>query len=229
MALLEPGQRRAVADQHLGAGMEALQESLDILLDRDPADIEQQRPLEARESGMMRRLGAEMAEVDPPAPAPGLGDAMGVQLPFDRGGRNQNRGSGRMEPANVAPEPAGRQAGAPGDIIGKLGVIGGGERPAAAQAPGTRGQAERSFGGDVDGVRSGGDDPLRHPAAACHGQPDLRIGRAADRAELVGGDRPHFMAHRDQLGAHRLQRPHDAVDLRRPGVGNDQDAHQAAA
>ena len=71
-------------------------------------------------------------------------EKLGVKLALDgRRGDHDCLGS-TVEPADVAPEPAGGQMRALGNIIGELRVIGGGEGQAALQAPGARGAAQRS-------------------------------------------------------------------------------------
>src|SRR3546814_9742178 len=97
----------------------------------------------------------------------------------------------RMEPANVAPEPLRRRAGPLREIFGKLGVIGGGERPLALQAPAPRRETKRSLRSDMDGVGRRRRDPLADPLFARQGEADGGIGRAWHRRELIGRSEEH--------------------------------------
>src|SRR3546814_6391961 len=62
------GERRAVADDHLGAGMAGVKESLDILLDRDAHHIELNGAGQVGERGMGCAVGTEARMVDPALP-----------------------------------------------------------------------------------------------------------------------------------------------------------------
>ena len=70
-------------------------------------------------------------------------------------------------------------------------------------------------------------DHARAAARRQQRQADLRIGRAGQGAEAVGRDdmRPRGPS-RVSSSARARQRAHHAVDLRPPGVGDDEDAHQ---
>ncbi len=87
--------------------------------------------------------------------------------------------------------------------------------------------AERTFGGDVHGVGLHRTEAPRDAAEARQRQPDLRIGRAGERVELVRRQHRHLDAERRQLDGEPLVRAHDAVDLRVPSVGRNEDAHHA--
>ena len=150
---------------------------------------------------------------------------MGTQLLPHRPGRDQHRLCRAVEPANIAPEPGRRQAGALRHIIGEMGVIGSGEGHVAAQAPAAGGKAERPFGRQMDGIGTEGGDRLPHYARTHQCQPDFGIGRTGNGAIEIGRDHLHVMAHMLQFGLDRLQCAHHTIDLRRPGVGDDRDPH----
>src|SRR3546814_4971205 len=84
---------------------------------------------------MGRDLRMETVEVDAPPPRARPLDAVAQQLLRDRRGRNQHRACRPVEPADIAPEPARRKTRATGEIVGKLGVIGGGEGEAQLKTP----------------------------------------------------------------------------------------------
>jgi hypothetical protein len=67
-----------------------------------------------------------------------------------------------------------------------------------------------------------------HHAAGQDGEPDFRIGRTGNGAELIRADHQEFMPSLDQLGAHSIERADDAIDLRIPGIRHDCYAHQEA-
>ena len=201
------------------------QEGVQIFLHRDTPHIEHDRPRQIGKERGRRRVGREGAQIHAPAPRPHLGDAMGAQLLAYRPGRHQHRLRGSVEPADIAPEPGGRQPGPLGDIIGKMRMIGRGEGHAAAQAPAPGGDAERAFGRQMDGIWPEGGNLMPHNARPHQRQPDFRIGRTGDRPVKVGRDDLDRVAHALQFALDRLQRPHHAIDLRGPGVGNDRDPH----
>ena len=133
-----------------------------------------------------------------------------------------------MEPAHRGIAEGERQRKAGVEVLGKAGVIGGSERQGAAQALAARRDAERALGRDVDRIGPPRLDPLGDPPARPQRQADLRIGRARQRPELVGRDHLDLVAERLAFASDPLQRAHDAIDLRRPGVAHQEDAHQAA-
>src|SRR5260370_27510779 len=68
--LLEPRPLRAVADDHLAAGPGHLEECIDVLFDRDTADVGRDR---ARQGEGILRIRLEHLGIDAPAPGrPGL-------------------------------------------------------------------------------------------------------------------------------------------------------------
>jgi hypothetical protein len=96
-----------------------------------------------------------------------------VQAALDGGRRDQDRFRRSVEPADVTPEQLGRQVRPLGNIFRKLGVIGGGEREAAPEAPAPGGEAERTFGRDMERLRRRGFDPAADRPARGQSEPDL--------------------------------------------------------
>ena len=70
-------------------------------------------------------------------------------------------------------------------------------------------------------------EALLHLLVGADRQLDLRVGRQREGRELVGADHLDRVAHLPQLGDDARQSAHDAVHLGLPGVGGQQDAHQA--
>src|SRR3546814_3960524 len=56
---LQLGPLRAIADHHLGAGQRQLEEGADVLLHRNAADVEVDRPRQPQQGLSLRRVGAE--------------------------------------------------------------------------------------------------------------------------------------------------------------------------
>ncbi len=139
-------------------------------------------------------------------------------------GRHHHRGGGCMETAQPAPHQRFRHELEAGmDIFGEAGVEGGGEGDAMLAADAARRQAQRSFGGDMH--RIGGEflDLAGQRPLLEEGQPDFRIGRHGKGAPAQRRDHAHGMTQRGQVFGQCLQGAHHAIDLRRPGIGDDQD------
>jgi hypothetical protein len=81
----------------------------------------------------------------------------------------------------------------------------------------------------VDRIRCEPVDPLGHAAPGAERQPYLGIGRAGYRSERVRRDDLDLVAGPLELGGDGKQGSNDTVHLGPPGVGDDQDPHQAAA
>lgn len=108
------------------------------------------------------------------------------------------------------------------EVLGKLGVEGCRERQSAASAQSPGRQAKRAFGGDVDRVGREIVEPPRDLWRGVQGKANFRIGWAGDRAKVIGCDDLHDMALCAKGPANRVERPHDAIDLRKPGIGDEQ-------
>ena len=147
----------------------------------------------------------------------------------DRRCRGEDRLGRPVEPADIAPHPFGIHPGPRRNIVGKLGVIGGGEREIARQAPAPRRQANRAFGGEMDRMRIEVRQHLSDRRGPREGEPDFGIGRARHRIEQVGRDDENHVTLPLELGANGLQRPHHTIHLRAPRISGDRDAHLGQA
>src|SRR5262249_10544133 len=97
MALAQFLDHRPIADDHLTAGQIEIEESADILLDRDATDISIERPRQihrrrrkARE--IITTMEAEQFGVDATRPAADTIESSLAQLCLDRGRRDHHRG-----------------------------------------------------------------------------------------------------------------------------------------
>ncbi len=83
---------RTVADDHFGSGHVELEEGLDILFDRDAANMQQNRPFPIEKPGA--RAGTEMLLIDTPRPDGQSFEAVLFQVAFHRARRHQRGGGG---------------------------------------------------------------------------------------------------------------------------------------
>jgi hypothetical protein len=104
-------------------------------------------------------------------------------------------------------------------------VIGGGEREIVAQREAARCQAQRTFGGDVQDVRIELPDHAIHPALRKQREAYLGIRGTGQRAEVERCEEPHLVFHRRQLAGGGLECADHAVDLRLPGIRDDEYLH----
>ena len=159
----------------------------------------------------------------------GVPDALPCQLLRQRVGGTQHAAGGRMKPPHQLPRKGRAEAGAAADILGKMGVKGRGERQAAPLRPAPRRPAQRPFGGDMQRPGAERLDLARDFRRARQREANFGIGRAWHVREPVRPDDLDCVSTRCQLAPGGLQRAHHAVDLRCPGIGDDGDAHHAAA
>ena len=152
--------RRPVADDHARARQVERQQRLEILLDRDAADIKKDRP---RQAEAARRRAAGTSVIDAARPDAHAREAAPRQFVADRGRRRHHRRRGRVEMAQQMVGPILGDQRARAHIFGKARVIAGGEQPPALQAIAPRRPADRPFGGDMDVVGAGGLDAPRRP------------------------------------------------------------------
>ena len=94
----------------------------------------------------------------------------------------------------------------------------------AFEAERARRHAERTFGRDVDGVRPERLDRGSQAGSRPPGEPDLGICGAGEGAEALGADDIDFVAHALEFVHGGGDGADDAVDLRAPGIGDDEDA-----
>ncbi|MNI46826.1 hypothetical protein D3C73_1013100 [compost metagenome] len=105
-------------------------------------------------------------------------------------------------------------------------MIAGGEGQLPFHADAARGDAQGAFGGDVHGLGLEGAQTLANLLLGAQGQADLGIGRAGNGLELARFDDLHLVAHGAAFGHGAGQGADDAVDLRLPGVGDQNNAHE---
>ncbi|MGY3357596.1 hypothetical protein ACVWZK_004259 [Bradyrhizobium sp. GM0.4] len=224
IGLLQRDTRRAVTDDHLGAGQLEVEERLEILLHRDPTDREEHR----RRQAEIDRAGMEQMGVDAARPQHDIVEAALGQLTGERRRRRHHGAAGAMESAQRPPDQRARHRHAGADIFGKAGVEAGREGQLALPAIAADHQADRPLRRDVDAVRARLFDQLRDSARARHGHPHVPIARHRKGAERLRRQEREFDVETFRGVGKLGQRPNHTVDLRVPGVGRDQDAHQAA-
>ena len=225
-APLEAGARRPVADDDHRARQLELQQRLEVLLHRDATDAEEDRPRQVERVGRARPIEAV---VDAARPHLDLFEAAARQLVADRQGRRQRRRGGRVEAAQRLVGDRLGQAGARGDIFGKARVIAGGEQAPALAAVAARRPADRALGGDVDVVGAGGVDAPRNLPRRSEREADVGVGRQRQGGEALRRQEDELGVELARRRRHALERMDDAVDLRPPGVGGDEDPDQAAS
>ena len=181
-----------------------------------------------KRSGSPSLARVEGVGVDAPRPGGDVAEAVLGQL-VAHGRRRHHQPSRRLvEPLHVGVARGQRQRQAGRDIFREPGVVAGGERQLPLHADAPRRQADRPFGGDMDGLRLEGLEALLNRLIDTHRHLDLGVGGQREGLELVGADHLDQMAHGLQLGDHAGQGADHAVDLRLPGVGGHQDAHGLA-
>ena len=139
-------------------------------------------------------------------------------------GRHHHRRGGRVEAAQPAPHQRFRHERKAGmDIFGEAGVEGGGEGDAVPDADPARRHAQASLGGDMHRVGGEGLDLARQGPGGKQRQADFGIGRHGKGAPPERRDHFNRMAQGGEVLGGDLDGAHHAIDLRRPGVGDDQD------
>ena len=207
-------------------GRSRLEQRLEVLFHRHPADREKDRP---RQVERALRPRAEERVVDAARPKPDPREAAAGQIGADGRRRRHHRGRRRMKIAQPrVGEPFGH-AEPRRYVFGKAGVVAGGEDALAPEAIAPRQPADRAFGRDMDVVRRRLLDLAADPPQVRDRQANVGVGRQRRRPHALGGEEFEFRAEFGRRLGHPLQRRHDAVDLGPPGVGRDQDAHQAAS
>ena len=183
---------------------------------------------------MRRRLlgRVEQLQIDPARPQVGVLDAETGQLVRHALIGHKHPLRRAVKPLQPAPEPACGNARALVDVLGELGVEGGGKGDLVALTKGARGHAQRAFGGHVDGVdRALFPDNRLDPAADStrpeQRQPDFLVHRHGHiDPELVRGDAAEGVALVLDDGSGGVERPNHAVDLRMPGITHQKNVHQ---
>ena len=231
MGVLDPqrSKRRAISDHHLGAGEIEIEEVFKVLFRRNPADIEQDRARQINDCRVEFAVRAEQPVIDPPGPAPNLRNAARNQFVTEADGGRQHSLTIAVESAEDWPEPFRTDPGADRSIVGKAGVKCGGEGDVVGLAPAAYAPADRTFGGDVNHIRTIGAEQLARRKARCDGQVDRTVAGHRDGPEPVRGDQLDLIAAPIKFGHCGTERADHAVDLRVPGVTGNCDAHQASS
>ena len=113
------------------------------------------------------------------------------------------------------------------NVFGKARVKAGSERQAAAEAGAPRGPAKRAFGGNVNGLRLDRIYLAANRRCAYQAELDFRIGRNGPGPVALRSNVANVVATLAEFAANGLERPDHAIDLRRPGIGHDQDSHDS--
>ena len=215
---------RAFADDDLRAGQVERKKSFEVLFDGNPSDRDEDRPREVDRDGAVRseQIGVDAtrphAEVAKPAPA---------ELADERWSGYHRDGRGGVEASQRRVDPAFRYRRARRDVFGKSRCVAGRERPPEPSAIGPYHVADRSFGRDVDGVGLGLLDAAGDLPAARQGQAQAGIGRDRDGPKPIRRQKVDADTERLSAARQRGQGAHHPVDLRVPGIGRDEDSHQA--
>ena len=212
-----------MSDDDLGARQIEREECLEVLLDRDPPHADEKRPRQVEIDGA---LGLEKVRVDAASPQPEIVKSPVAQFRHERAGGNHRDRCGCMEPPQrrVGP-PLGDREARP-DIFGKSRRVARRERQSAFDAVAPHQVPDRAFRGDVDGIRRGALDAPRNLARVRQRHAQALIGRHRHRGEAIGRQELDGHALPAQASGKRHQRADDAVDLRMPGIGRDEKAHQ---
>ena len=222
---------RPVTRDEFGAGKIQGQECLDVFFHSETSNIEENRraklPPEYQQTGFL--YWPEMLNIDAARPQPNFLKTFRFQFTNEQFGRDHRHVRGRVEEAQCGVGQPGRdERHSQVQIFRKARCQRSGERELALHADCARGNSQRSFGRDVQGVRCKLVNGCLHFAARQHGKADFRVGRQRDGLVVPRRCEAHLMTHRGQFTSQALQRSDDAIHLRPPGVGYDQDLHGTA-
>jgi len=207
-----------VVDDELRARQVEREEGAQVLLDRDPADIQEHR---ARIRHVGPQVRAEAREVHAAGPGAHVAEPASGQFAPQAGGRDHHRRARIMEPAQPGVGQSDRQLRPRVQILGEARVERRGGGHAAPQRPAPGGMAQRTLGRDVQRVGAKRIDHGCKPARGRQRDPDAGVGRQRHSAEPVGPDHLDEVAHGGQLRRHHRQGTDNAVDLRAPSVRDD--------
>ena len=151
----EIGQQRPIAHHGLRAGQIEVEEGADVLLHRNPTNIEKQRARQVGEFRVMlvAQFGAELRQIHPARPGADAAEATPGEFLTQRRCRHHHALPRIVEATQPQIAPARRHPDAGMQIFGKAGVERRGERTAAFDRPGAGGQAKWAFSGDVQRIR----------------------------------------------------------------------------
>ena len=223
--MAQHGKVRPVADDDLAARQVEREEGRKVLLHRDAPDIEEDRPRQA-EIAAPRRV--EQLRIHPARPALDAHEAACRHFGAERFGGHHHAFAGIVEAPQPPVAETFRDGQARADEFGKARVIGRGEGQPALQAGAPRGHAERTFRRNMDVVGRDRLDLGEHPAARRDGEADFRVGRQRDRRELLRRQENDVDALLRHGAGQLLQRVNDTVQLRPPGIRDDENGGRPA-
>ncbi len=174
------------------------------------------------------RARAEPALIDATRPMHQMLEAAFAEFSGDGICRHHDPDAGIVEASQpgVGPRPGNAPAGS--DIFRKTRVIARGKKAPYAPAIVAHGVTDRAFRRDMNVIRRQMLDPPTSLTRRNESQRDLRIGRQGNRRESLRRQEMNVDIQSFGGRGHRFERPNDAVDLRVPSVGGDENAHQAA-
>ena len=108
------------------------------------------------------------------------------------------------------------------DVLGETRMEGRGERKFATHADGTRAQAERPFGRDMNCSRREFFDHSLEIFPGKNREPNFRITRQRHGPACFRRGVADLVAHRGQIATKHFERAHNAIDLRCPCIGDDE-------
>src|SRR5690606_14969150 len=142
-------------------------------------------------------------------------------------GAHQHRLAGTVEATQEGIAPDQRNARPAGvHVFGKARVDRAGEGQPAPLQPAPGGPAERALGRQVHAVRAEVADRRADPPQV-PGQGNLRVARTGHVVEVLRRQHLDQMPQSTQFPHQRLQAGDHAVDLRRPGIADDENPHAA--
>ncbi|MNZ46089.1 hypothetical protein D3C78_637590 [compost metagenome] len=148
------------------------------------------------------------------------------ELELHAHGADQHRPAWPMKGAQPGITPAqGNHRPARMHELGKAGVHGGRKRQPMALQPAPRRPAERTFGGQMHGIRSELADLVDH-SPEIPDQENLRIARTGHGAEVQRRQDTHLMPERLQFVGQRTQAGGYPAHPRLPGIADDQQPHR---
>ena len=178
-------------------------------------------------SSAARRVAAKEHPVDAAPPEHDVAEAARFQIAGE--GRRRRHGRARcvVEAAEQRVDPGRMDRHPCGDIFGKAGMIARREREVVASAVAACEQAERPLRRDMDRVGPRRLDPGCDRGRRGERQSDLAIEGQRHRAIALRRQEGDVDAQGRQRSSQPFERAHDAVDLRAPRVGDDENAHGA--
>ena len=154
-----------------------------------------------------------------------IAEAPSGQFRHQRPGRHHHALGMAMEAPQPAPDQRLRDRRPRSDIFRQPRMETGGEGDAAPDAIATHRVPNGTFGRDMDCIGLQRLDPLRNRPGRRQRAADIRIGRQRKGAKALMGQKRDFGAKAGCGRSERRERAHDAIDLRMPRVGCDENAH----